>query len=187
MKQSTIQFYLALLFLLICSMAKAEDVNVTLKADMLVSDETLCSAIDLADKTDVNLIFSLDEGFTNLNDEQILRISKFAKNKWEKVAGVDFSSISTLTTLPNGTFNGADKLTSIKLPALTKLSANLFTNCSSLTSLTIGDWSNTEGNEGLEMEEIPAGCFQGCSNLINLYFKGIKNIQGWAFSGCTSI
>lgn len=58
MKLSTIQFYLALLFLLICSMAKAEDVKVTLKADMLVSDETLSSAIDLADKTDVNLIFS---------------------------------------------------------------------------------------------------------------------------------
>ena len=187
MKQSTIQFYLALLFLLICSMAKAEDVKVTLKADMLVSDETLCSAIDLADKTDVNLIFSLDEGLTNLNDEQILRISQFAKNNWEKIAGVDFSSITSLTTLPNGTFNGADRLTSIKLPALTKLSANLFTNCSSLTSLTIGDWSNTEGNEGLEMAEIPAGCFQGCGNLTNLYFKGIKNIQGWAFSGCTSM
>lgn len=187
MKLSTIQFYLALLFLLMCSMAKAEDVKVTLKADMLVSDEALSSAINLADKTDVKLIFSLDEGFTNLNDEQILRVSQFAKNNWQKVTGVDFSSITSLTTLPNSTFNGADRLTSIKLPALTKLSANLFTNCSSLTSLTIGEWSNTEGNDGLEMEEIPAGCFQGCSNLINLYFKGIKNIQGWAFSGCTSM
>lgn len=187
MKLSTIQFYLALLFLLICSMAKAEEVKVTLKADMLASDEALCAAIDLTNKTDVNLVFSLDEGFDCLNDEQILRIGTFVKHNWEKVVGVDLSEITSITSMPGSVFNGADKLTTIKLPALEKLSNNLFTNCSSLVNLTIGDWSNVQDNEGLEMETIPAGCFQGCSNLTNIYIKGVKEINGWAFSGCTSM
>lgn len=187
MKPKTITFILALFFLLLNNVAKAEDVNVTLNALSLASDDALKAAIDLTGKNDVNLIFSLEEGTSSLTDEQILRISQFAKNNWQTVVGVDLSSITSIKALPSRTFDGADRLTSIKLPALARLSSNLFTNCSSLESLTIGEWSNTEGNEGLEMENIPSGCFQGCSNLTNIYIKGVSKVEGWAFSGCTSM
>ena len=187
MKPKTITFILALFFLLLNNVAKAEDVNVKLNAQSLASDDAIKAAIDLTGKKDVNLIFSLEEETSSLTDEQILRISQFAKNNWQTVVGVDLSSITSIKALPSRTFDGADKLTSIKLPALARLSSNLFTNCSSLKSLTIGEWSNTEGNEGLEMENIPSGCFQGCSNLTNIYIKGVSKVEGWAFSGCTSM
>ena len=187
MKQRTIHFFLALFFLLLSNVAKAEDVNVSLNAQNLASDETLEASIDLTGKTNVNLIFSLEEGTPLLTDEQILRISQFAKDNGQTVTAIDLRNITSITTLPSRTFDGANELTSIKLPALQKLSSNLFTNCSSLTNLTIGEWSNTEDNEGLEMETIPAGCFQGCSNLKHIYIKGVSAVEGWAFSGCTSM
>ena len=187
MKQRIIHFFLAVFFLLLGNVAKAEDVNVSLNAQMLASDDALKESIDLTGKTNANLIFSLDEGTTQLTDEQILRISKFAKDNWQTVTGIDLSNITSIETLPSRTFDGADKLTTIKLPALTSLSPNLFTNCSSLKNLTIGEWSNTEGNDGLEMETIPTGCFQGCSNLTHIYIKGVSAVEGWAFSGCTSM
>ena len=187
MKPKTITFILALFFLLLSNVVKAEDVNVTLNAQSLASDDALKAAIDLTGKNNANLIFSLEEGTSSLTDEQILRISQFAKNNWQTVVGVDLSSITSIKALPSRTFDGADRLTSIELPALARLSSNLFTNCSSLKSLTIGEWSNTEGNEGLEMENIPSGCFQGCSNLTNIYIIGVNTIEGWAFSGCTSM
>lgn len=186
MKAKTFTLIFTLLFLLLSNVAKAEDVTVNLNANNLASDEALKSVIDLTGKSDVNLVFSLEEGTTSLTDEQISRISQFVKNNWQTVTGIDLSSIESIKTLPNGTFQGADKLTSIKLPALTSLSSNLFTNCSSLNSLTIGEWSNEE-EKVLEMEKIPAGCFQSCANLNHVYIEGVSKVEGWAFSGCTSM
>ena len=189
MKQLKLQFFFAVLLLLMSSLAKAENVKFTLTADNLASEEALSSAMDEAinSQTDVTLVFALADDCTALTENNLKDITTCVKAKYNNITGVDFRSITTIKTLPANLFNRADKLTTIKLPTLTSLSANLFTDCSSLTSLTIGEWNNTEGNTGLEMAVIPAGIFQNCGNLTNLYFTNVEKVEGWAFEGCTSM
>ncbi len=189
MKQLKLQFFLSVLLLLMTSLAKAEDVSFTLTAESLASEEALSTAMDEAinEKSDVTLVFKLADDCTTLTENNLNSIAKCVKGKYTSITGVDFSNITSIETLPANLFNGADKLATIKLPALTSLSNNLFTGCANLTSLTIGEWSNTEGNEGLDMAVIPSGCFQNCGNLTNLYFTNVEKVEGWAFEGCTSM
>ena len=184
--------FLSLLLLL--SMAvKAEYVTVALTDDIMTSDkqETFNTAlgIDLSEKSDVNLVFTLAEGAdaNKLTDQVLGFMGQYAKSNWTSVTGFDMSALTSTKTLPAHMFDGDDKLKTIKLPTLTSLSDNLFTGCGDLTSLTIGDWSNTENNAGLDMAVIPSGCFQNCGNLKNLKFNNVKSVKGWAFEGCTSM
>lgn len=195
MKQKNITFLLTIFFLLLCNIAKATDVEVKLTSEMLASQEAFNAAVKglIGETNDANLIFSLEGETTSLTDEQLSWIGQLVTDDENtaqvksQVTGIDLSNIKSITTLPNGTFNWASSVREINLPNLKSLSANLFSNCSSLTSLTIGDWSNTIDNAGLEMAEIPAGCFQACGNLKNIKLIGVTSIGGWAFSGCTSM
>ncbi len=194
MDSTKLHSILLTLLLLLSATVKAGDVNVTLTEAMLTSenqeafDASMKSDYDLSGKSDVNLVFTLDATCDKdkLTAKAFGFMGQYAKSNWQNVTGFDMSGLE-VTTLPKSMFNGADKLKTIKLPALTTLSDNLFTNCLNLTSLTIGDWSNTENNEGLSLATIPAGCFQTCGNLKNLKFKDVEKVEGWAFEGCTSM
>jgi len=193
MKRTRLQLFIVALALLFCNIAKAEDLKIGLTDDMLSagSQEAFNTAlgIDLTGKSDVNLVFALDEGAddSKLTADQLIFMAGYAKSNYQKVTGFDMKALNTVNTLPGGMFDGADKLQTIILPQLDALSENLFKNCNDLTNLTIGGWSNTTGNTGLEMAEIPSACFQACGNLTNLYFTNVEKVGGWAFSGCTSM
>lgn len=198
MKQRTIHFFLAVFFLLLGNVAKAQevtsalnDVEIKLTADNIASTETMKTAINEAisklesDKqSNINLKFTLD--CITVDQVNFGNLKEAIKSN-NNVKGIDYSSITDLKTLPNEGLRELSNVTTIKLPALTSLSNNLFTGCGNLVNLTIGEWNNTENNEGLSMATIPDGCFQTCGSLKNLYFKDVKEIGGWAFSGCASI
>lgn len=191
MKSNKVYLFITTLLLLISSLAKAENVTVELTDDMLSADkqETFNTVlgIDLSGKSDVNLVFTLatDVNPESLTEKVLGFMAQYAKN--EHVTGFDMSGLTTVKTLPTRMFDGVSNLKTIKLPLLTSLSNNLFTNCSNLANLTIGEWSNTAENAGIEMAVIPAGCFQNCGNLKDLYFTNVERVEGWAFEGCTSM
>lgn len=197
MKLTKTLLFMSLFILMFGLTSRAADENdgnaveLKLTADVLANnlkdDETFKTYLGslLGDKTDVNLQVTAEEGQA-LTEDQIRRIGQGIKN-FAAVTGIDFSSITSLTTFPASTFNGDAYLETIKLPKLTSLSQNLFTDCKKLKTLVIGEWENKEGNTGLEMANIPSGCFQNCSDLTNLYIIGVEHVDGYAFQGCTSI
>lgn len=199
MKQRTILFFLAVYFLLLGNVARAQettsamnDAAITLTADNMASKDAMKTAINEAinklasdNQSNVNLMFTLDECITA--DQVNFANIKEAIKEIDKVKGIDYSGITNLSTLPNEALRALGNITTIKLPALTSLSNNLFTDCGNLVNLTIGTWSNTADNMGLLMETIPSGCFQGCNSLANLKFTGVKKIEGWSFCNCKAL
>lgn len=186
--------FMAVLFLGTIAHA-AQEIKVTLDASNLSSYESLKTAIDIPTNEEVVLTFTTAKGY-NMTSDGLELLKKFFTQKEEEgeasknfnhVISIDLSGVEGITTLPAEMFMGCQQLTTIKLPALTELSTNLFKGCTNLTTLTIGTWSNTETQEPLTMATIPAGCFQECSNLKNLFFEKVKNVGGWAFSGCIGL
>jgi len=100
-------------------------------------------------------------------------------------------------TINASAFTNCSSMTNIVIGKYASLSGmSIFTNCSNATSI---EWSGLNSGDTKErMTEIPANCFNGCSNLSTTKFKngdvneifipnGITTIGGSAFTDCTEI
>ena len=86
--------------------------------------------------------------------------------------------LSNLTgDLPESAFAGMENLTTVVLPEVSEISANMFNGCSNLQSVDI---PATVGS-------IAEGAFKDCSSLETLILTGVSSIGDGAFDGCDNM
>ena len=85
----------------------------------------------------------------------------------------------SVTTIGEYAFSNCSSLTSVTIPnSVTTIKEYAFSNCSSLTSVTIPNSVTTIGDNA----------FNGCSSLTSVTIpNSVTTIGGWAFSDCSSI
>ncbi|MDE5789779.1 MAG: C10 family peptidase [Muribaculaceae bacterium] len=79
--------------------------------------------------------------------------------------------------LPEGAFSNMENLTTVVLPEVSEISANMFSGCGSLQSVDI---PATVGAVG-------ASAFEGCSSLEKITLTGVSSIGDGAFDGCENL
>ncbi len=79
--------------------------------------------------------------------------------------------------LPEGAFSHMENLTTVVLPEVSEISANMFSGCGSLQSVDI---PATVGAVG-------AKAFEGCSSLEKITLTGVSSIGDGAFDGCENL
>lgn len=86
-------------------------------------------------------------------------------------------------------FSNCSSLTSFHIPdSTTIISRGTFENCVSLTSIIIPNSVKIIGGGGEMWDKYESGAFQGCSNLVSVFFgNGIEEIYSSAFYGCASL
>lgn len=82
-----------------------------------------------------------------------------------------------LGELPEGAFAGMTSLTTITVPEVDELGANMFNGCSSLESVDVPSTVNVIGE----------GAFKDCTSLESVRLTGITEIGDEAFSGCDNM
>ena len=120
------------------------------------------------------------------------------------LASVSFAEGSLLTQMTVGVFSGCSMLNNFTIPAtvnyigsdcfyqcsqlksivipssVTYLGVNAFKECTALESATFG--------QGIQLENIPAGCFRGCSSLVGVDIPAsVKRIEGDTSNGAFQI
>ncbi|MDE6683285.1 MAG: leucine-rich repeat domain-containing protein, partial [Muribaculaceae bacterium] len=86
--------------------------------------------------------------------------------------------LSTLEgELPEGAFKNMESLTTVVLPEVSEIGANMFSGCGSLQSVDI---PATVGAIG-------SGAFEGCSSLEKITLTGVSSIGDGAFEGCDNL
>lgn len=124
--------------------------------------------------------FSYNKGLTSIiipHSLVSLGESVFAQSK--SLISVDFSN-SSLRGTGIMTFSGCSKLLNINFGGLTTVDYGAFSNCSSLTDLTIGN----------KIEEIGSRAFRNCISLKNMIIpqgNSLKRIMSYAFAGTDSL
>ena len=85
----------------------------------------------------------------------------------------------SVTSLGEGCFSECTSLTSITIPnSVTSLGKNCFLYCTGLTSITI---PNTVRSLGM-------GCFSGCTGLTSINIpNSVTSLGNYCFSGCTGL
>ena len=85
----------------------------------------------------------------------------------------------SVTTIGEYAFSNCSSLTSVTIPnSVTTIKEYAFSNCSSLTSVTIPNSVTTIGDNA----------FNGCSSLTSVTIpNSVTTIGGWAFARCTNI
>ena len=89
----------------------------------------------------------------------------------------------------NCTNLGVDDSGELTIPATTLLKDCVFTGCTSLTHVTIGD-TNNDTVGGYTINKIPTGSFKDCTNLVVCTFwrkSGNAIIGNEAFKGCSNL
>ncbi len=84
--------------------------------------------------------------------------------------------LSSVETLPEGSFEDCTSLTSISLPATTTISESAFSGCTSLTTITVP-----------VAEEVSANAFSGCSALEEIALPSTTTIGAGAFGSCNNL
>lgn len=118
--------------------------------------------------------------FLNLRDAQIVD-----SHNWQNL-DLNFKDLKKLQqiALPTGssvnnrnmTFTNCSSLTSITIPGVYKLAKEAFSGCNSLISANI-----------IEQTQIADKAFSGCSSLISANISGATQIGDKAFSGCSNL
>ena len=91
------------------------------------------------------------------------------------------SKVLTVTAIGNDAFSNCDSLTYITIPkSVTSIGHQAFYKCSSLTSINIP--------ENSQLTSIGSSAFYGCSSLTAINIpEGVTSIRNYAFDGCTSL
>lgn len=107
-----------------------------------------------------------------MTDEQLKKVV----NDFKNLETLDISSLET-SELPAGLFAGMETLSTVSLPEVETIGANMFKDCSSLQSVDIPSSVNTIGE----------GAFAGCSSLEHLTLTGVSGVDANAFNGCDNL
>ena len=107
-----------------------------------------------------------------MTDEQVKKVV----NDFKTLETLDISSLET-SELPAGLFAGMETLSTVSLPEVETIGANMFKDCSSLQSVDIPSSVNTIGE----------GAFAGCSSLEHLTLTGVSGVDANAFNGCDNL
>ena len=95
----------------------------------------------------------------------------------KQLVSVDFNGC-TGVDFGNQTFLGSDALESVAVPANSTLGSSMFSGCSALRAVTLG--------EGIA--EIPGNCFADCVSLESIAIPdSVTETGSNSFSGCTSL
>lgn len=97
------------------------------------------------------------------------------KDCFPNLETLDLSTFSS--ELPEGAFRGMENLTTVVLPEVAEISANMFKGCGSLQSVDI---PATVGSIG-------EGAFKDCASLEKITLTGISSISAGAFEGCENL
>lgn len=105
-------------------------------------------------------------------DIKLATIGASAFEGCTKLAAFEF--YPSITKIENDAFAGCKSLTNVVVPSV-EMGANVFGNCTGLTSATV---------EGKPVEKM----FAGCTSLTTVEFKtNFKDLAAYAFEGCTSL
>ena len=114
------------------------------------------------------------------SDGNTITTSKFPiiSNNYENGIGTLIVA-GTITRIPADAFNGCDSLTSITIPdSVTSIGGSAFESCDSLTSITIPDSVTSIGYKA----------FYYCNSLTSITIPdSVTYIGYWAFQGCNSL
>ena len=119
-----------------------------------------------------------------INGQEVKSIGSSAFKKASadryKIASVDMSKASSLTSIGNDAFWGNSQITSLTLPdSLTSIGTYAFYQCTGITSLTLPD----------SLTKIGENAFRDCSGITGEITipAGIKNLENNVFSGCSKL
>lgn len=119
---------------------------------------------------------SLEAFIINGTNTKFVQIGNAAFKGCTNLKTIDLSQITAFGTTP---FSGCVSLTAVNLSAATDgiLKANMFENCTSLTSVTLGEAITTLQNY----------MFKGCTALESIDLSNVTNIGNYTFQDCTAL
>ena len=124
--------------------------------------------------------FDSCSGITELILPSVDSLGIAAFNNMTNVTAVSFGPESQLKTLPNNLLQNCTKLTTFNVPAsVTKIGEQVFSGCSSLTSITF--------EEGSQLSEIGARCFQNTGLTTITLPQTVSFVGEYAFYRCYSL
>ena len=135
---------------------------------------------EYAGQIDDNIASIFNKTMISIDKTDITFLQNYQFFQHTQLISVNLPNVTTLGT-SGYEFSGCTSLQSIVLGSITTpnnfATVNFCTDCSSLTSITFGDYYGQLG----------ANSFKNCSSLQSINLKRITAINGAAFSGCTSL
>ena len=132
-----------------------------------------CSSLTSINVSDNNKNYSSIDGVLFNKDKT--KIIKYPEGKESK----NYKIPNNVTSIGGGAFSDCSSLTSITLPdSVTNVGNGAFSDCSSLTSITLPDG----------VISIESSAFGGCSSLTSITIPdGVTSIGSWTFYNCSSL
>ncbi len=162
----------------------------------LTPDEEGMFTVEIANAGKTVEIFAVPTDGATLNADEIAALNpeessavtsialagEFTAEEFAQALGC-FPSLESLDLsdykgeLPEGSFAGMTSLSTVSVPEVEVLGANMFNGCSSLESVDVPATVNIIGE----------GAFKDCSSLASVRLTGITEIGAGAFSGCDNM
>ena len=159
----------------VTEITKGSTGNITLYAKWIIIADTVADAIGALSGEGPHDIAVVGE--ITADTISVIRAA-LNKNITAKV-NLDLSQTTGLTSIRNSAFSDCSSLTSVTIPnSVTSIGSSAFAGCSSLTSVTIPD----------SITFIGISAFAGCSSLTSVTIpNSVTSISSYAFDDCNSL
>ena len=127
----------------------------------------------------LKLVVTLGTG-ANFDEDAVRVLNNYLSSRWGIYREIDLTACTTLTTLPDGAFQGRDLVRIWSMPStITTIGNNAFDGCKEATSITFGTGSSA-------ITSVGNWAFNNCNKLTSINLDNCTSIGNNAFGNCSS-